>query len=209
MRSSQTERLTPVLLSRGTPLRPPRSPRLASPRTPTTFSLLSATPSDLPFRRRTAASRRKGALKRAAGKKGSIFEETYLLLSLKKTYEVKLAELHGRHSLHQDLIIPNASSSSAEASSLLHILLTLSSSSHRTAATALQSELSSLEDFLAASIVTVWTWREEEWAEEKREEIKEKERGEFVEKGKPEEGTERVERPKLAKGSWRIGLLDN
>lgn len=42
---------------------------------------------------RSARSRRRGGLKRAAGKKGTVFEEMYLLRSLKKTVENKMEEL--------------------------------------------------------------------------------------------------------------------
>jgi elongator complex protein 1 len=61
---------------------------------------------------------------------------------------------------------------------------------------------------LRDSTDAAWAWREREWVEEKHEEMKQRERGEFVEKPRPEEGTERVERPKMAKEKWRIGLLD-
>lgn len=98
--------------------------------------------------------------------------------------------------------------STGETSALLPILLTLGSSAHRSAATTLQAELSTLEEFLRASSDAVWSWREREWVEESKEEQQLRERGEWVEKGKPEEGTERVERPKVAKEKWRIGLLD-
>ncbi|ORY54599.1 IKI3 family-domain-containing protein [Leucosporidium creatinivorum] len=139
---------------------------------------------------RTARSRRRAGIKKAAGKKGSIYEETYLLNSLKKSLEVRLAELQG------------------ETAALLPILLTLGSSSHRLAATNLQQELTTLENFLRDSSDTLWGWREKEWAEESKEEHQLRERGEWVEKPKPEEGTEKVERPKLAKEKWRIGVLD-
>lgn len=44
---------------------------------------------------RTSRSRRRAGLKKAAGKKGSVYEEMYLLNSIKKSIEVKLAELQG------------------------------------------------------------------------------------------------------------------
>lgn len=42
---------------------------------------------------KTSGSRRRAALKKAAGKKGTVYEEMYLLNSLKKTAESRLAEL--------------------------------------------------------------------------------------------------------------------
>lgn len=63
---------------------------LSSPSRPRALTLC---PSALPARRKTATSRRRAALKRAAGKKGTVYEEMYLLNSMKKAAEVKLAEL--------------------------------------------------------------------------------------------------------------------
>lgn len=88
------------------------------------------------------------------------------------------------------------------------MLLTLGSSAHRSAATTLQQELSALESFLQESSDVVWKWREVEWAQERREESEQRERGEWVEKPPKEEGTEKVERPTMAKEKWRVGLLD-
>lgn len=45
--------------------------------------------------RKTATSRRKAALKRVAGRKGTVYEEMYLLNSVKKAVETRLAELQG------------------------------------------------------------------------------------------------------------------
>ncbi|SCV71454.1 BQ2448_3042 [Microbotryum intermedium] len=139
---------------------------------------------------RSSRSRRRAGLKKAAGKKGSIYEETYLLNSFKKSVETRLAELQ------------------TETGALLSALLLLHSTNHRSAAAALQAELTSLEEFLRASLDHVWSWREKEWATEKHEEVRLKERGEWVEKPKPEEGTEKVESPKMAREKWKIGLLD-
>lgn len=96
----------------------------------------------------------------------------------------------------------------AEVGALLRVLLTLASSAHRTAAVALQRELTEFEQRLQTVSDIVWTWREREWAEEKREENAQRARGERVEKPPVEEGTERVGRPKLATTKWRIGLLE-
>ena len=95
-----------------------------------------------------------------------------------------------------------------ETAALLPIFLTLGSTAQRTAATTLQQELSTLETFLQKTSDTVWKWRETEWAEERKEENEQRERGEWLEKPPREEGTERVERPKISKEKWRIGLLD-
>lgn len=65
-----------------------------------------------------------------------------------------------------------------------------------------------METFLRNSSDALWNWREKEWADEAKEEHQQRERGEWIEKPKPEEGTEKVERPKLAKEKWRIGVLD-
>ncbi|KAI5477208.1 elongator complex protein 1 [Pseudohyphozyma bogoriensis] len=139
---------------------------------------------------RSTRSKRRGGIKRAAGKKGTIFEEFYLLRSLKKTVEDKLGELQ------------------TEVKALLPILLTLNSSAHRSAAAELQQELDAFESCLRKAMDTIWKPREREWAEEKVEEMKAREMGEWVEKPPPAEGLERVERPKLAKTSWRLGVLD-
>ncbi|SCZ89323.1 BZ3500_MvSof-1268-A1-R1_Chr1-1g01107 [Microbotryum saponariae] len=139
---------------------------------------------------RSSRSKRRAGLKKAAGKKGSIYEETYLLNSFKKSVETRLAELQ------------------TETGALLSALLLLHSTTHRSAAAALQAELASLEDAFRTSLDHLWSWREKEWATEKHEELRLKARGEWVEKPKPEEGTEKVERPKMAREKWRIGLLE-
>lgn len=95
-----------------------------------------------------------------------------------------------------------------ETATLLPVLLSLSSTAHRTAATTLQSALTDLERSLAQQLDTIWNWREEEWKEEQVEENKLKERGEFVQPPPVEEGMERIKRPVMVKGKWRIGLLD-
>ncbi|KDE09564.1 hypothetical protein MVLG_00459 [Microbotryum lychnidis-dioicae p1A1 Lamole] len=139
---------------------------------------------------RSSRSKRRAGLKKAAGKKGSIYEETYLLNSFKKSVETRLAELQ------------------TETGALLSALLLLHSTTHRSAAAALQAELASLEDAFRTSLDHLWSWREKEWATERHEELRLKARGEWVEKPKPEEGTEKVERPKMAKEKWRLGLLE-
>ncbi|GAA5870104.1 hypothetical protein JCM1840_003583 [Sporobolomyces johnsonii] len=148
---------------------------------------------------KTAKSRRRAGLKKMAGKKGSVYEEMYLLNSIKKSVEVKLAELQN------------------ETAALLPILLTLSSSPHRTAASSLQSALAALESFLASTLSTVWTWRELEWRAEQQEEQRIRDKGdaalltEWEARAKPVEGedeTRRVERPVVPKGKWRVGMLD-
>lgn len=48
---------------------------------------------------RSTKSKRRAGLKKLSGKKGSVFEESYLLVSLKKSIEVRLVELQGPSSL--------------------------------------------------------------------------------------------------------------
>lgn len=164
------------------------------------------------FRRRSARSKRRAGIKKAAGKKGSIYEETYLLNSLKKSLETRLSELQGEFGLFAASTCVFADMSAhlvaADVAPLLPLLISLTSAPLRAAATELQQELTSLEAFLIKSSDLVWSWREKEWSEEQKEEWRLRELGQWVEKGKPEEGTERVERPKLAKSKWRVGLLD-
>jgi hypothetical protein len=98
--------------------------------------------------------------------------------------------------------------STAEVGALLPVLLMLASSAHRSAATTLQRELSDFELQLRQMSDKIWSWREREWIDEKREENALRMRGEWVEKPPAEEGTEKVERPKIATTKWRIGLLE-
>ncbi|GAA5833802.1 hypothetical protein JCM3766R1_000102 [Sporobolomyces carnicolor] len=148
---------------------------------------------------RTSRSRRRAGIKKAAGKKGSVYEEMYLLNSIKKSVEVKLAELQ------------------AEVAGLLPILLTLSSSSHRSSAFELQSALTAFETFLSSIVDRIWLPREKEWTAEQVEEQAIRDKGdaallaEWEARPKPIEGeveTKRVERPSLAKVKWKIGMLE-
>lgn len=96
-----------------------------------------------------------------------------------------------------------------EVAALLPVLMSLSSIAQRAAALSLQTSLTDLSSFLKRAISTTWEWREAEWAQELEEETELKERGVWVEKPKPEEGTERVTRPAWPKEKWRVGLLDS
>lgn len=95
-----------------------------------------------------------------------------------------------------------------ETGALLPVLLALASSALRSSAATLQADLTALETSLASILSTIWDPRESEWKVEKREETASRERGEWIEPGPVEEGMERVLRPTLAKGKWRIGVLD-
>ncbi|BGP18516.1 hypothetical protein JCM10213_002969 [Rhodosporidiobolus nylandii] len=148
---------------------------------------------------KTATSRRRQALKKAAGKKGSVYEEMYLLNSIKKTAEVKLAELQN------------------DAAALLPVLLTLSSSEHRSAAIDLQSGLAFFITFLLSALDQIWTPRERAWREEREDEQRIRDSGdqmrllEWEARPRPTEGeeeTKRVERPAVPKERWRLGVLD-
>ncbi|GAA5969527.1 hypothetical protein JCM11641_008144 [Rhodosporidiobolus odoratus] len=147
----------------------------------------------------TATSRRRQALKKAAGKKGSVYEEMYLLNSIKKTAESKLAELQ------------------TDTAALLPILMTLSSRDHRSAAIELQSTLSTFITFFVASLDRIWAPREKIWREEREEEQRVRDSGdpmklaEWEARPRPIEGeeeTKRVERPTVPKEKWRLGMLD-
>ncbi|GJN92512.1 hypothetical protein Rhopal_005542-T1 [Rhodotorula paludigena] len=150
---------------------------------------------------RTAGSRKRAALKKAAGKKGTVYEEMYLLNSMKKSAETRLAELQ------------------TETGALLPVLLTLSptSSEHRAAAFELQRTLSALVSTLSEAVSTVWDPLEAAWRAEALEEQRVRDSGdpmrvaEWEQRPRPVEGeeeTKRVERPKVADEKWRIGLLD-
>jgi len=108
------------------------------------------------------------------------------------------------------------SSHLAEVACLLPILLTLSSSSHRSSASELQSALTAFESFLVSLIDRIWLPREQEWKAEQVEEQQIRDKGdtsllaEWEARPKPIEGeveTKRVERPTLAKVKWRVGML--
>ncbi|GAA5945114.1 hypothetical protein JCM3775_000913 [Rhodotorula graminis] len=148
---------------------------------------------------KTASSRRRAALKRVAGKKGTVYEEMYLLNSMKKAAEVKLAELQ------------------TETATLLPVLLTLRSPPHRSAALELHSSLASLESTLARAISTVWDPLESTWAAEGAEEQRVRDSGdpvrlaEWEQRPRAVEGedeTKRVARPKMAREKWRLGMLE-
>jgi len=107
--------------------------------------------------------------------------------------------------------------SSAEVASLLPILLTLSSSSHRSSAFELQSALTSFESFLSSLVDRIWLPREKEWKAEQAEEQEIRDKGDAMLlaewearpkaiEGEPE--TKRVEKPVLAKVKWKIGMLE-
>lgn len=154
----------------------------------------SLTPTSLRPTRKTAKSRRKQAVKKAAGRKGTIYEETYLLNSIKKAAEAKLAEIQ------------------AEAGALLPCLLSLRGAAMRAAAVGLQARVGQLEVWLGGRVEEVWAGREGEWAREEAERVERMERGEEVGPrvvwSEVEEGRRRVERPVVAKGKWRVGLLE-
>ncbi|GAA5889329.1 hypothetical protein JCM6882_000709 [Rhodosporidiobolus microsporus] len=148
---------------------------------------------------KTSTSKRRQALKKAAGKKSSVYEEMYLLNSMKKTVESKLAELQ------------------TDAAALLPVLLTLRSSDHRSAAIELQTGLSSFEAFLSATVSTIWDPLERAWRQEQEEDQRVRDSGdpvrlaEWEARPRPVEGeeeTKRVERPALPKGKWRLGVVD-
>lgn len=143
-------------------------------------------------------SRRRQALKKVAGKKSTVFEETYLLHSLTKLLTTRLTELQTEtsHLLPQLLLLSSNASST--------------NSPHQSAAINLQKSLAEFELFGRESLDRVWGWREVEWKEEKSVEDGLKERGEYVQPApeEKEEGRERVERPTMAKEKWKIGLLD-
>ncbi|GAA5993070.1 hypothetical protein JCM10908_003090 [Rhodotorula pacifica] len=147
---------------------------------------------------KTAGSRRKAALKRVAGRKGTVYEEMYLLNSIKKAAETRLAELQG------------------EAGAVLPVLLTLDSKEHREAAFELQAAVSAFEAFFASAMDRVWAPLEAHWRQEAVEDQRVRDTGdpallmEWEQRPRPIEGeeeTKRVERPKLAAVKWRIGML--
>ncbi|GAA6056745.1 hypothetical protein JCM3770_005875 [Rhodotorula araucariae] len=148
---------------------------------------------------KTASSRRRNALKKAAGKKGTVYEEMYLLNSLKKAAETRLAELQ------------------VETAALLPVLLSLHSAAHRSAALELQAALARLEAVLTRALAAVWDPLEAAWAAERAEEVRVRESGdplraaEWDARARPVEGeeeTRRVERPRLAGERWRLGMLE-
>lgn len=91
---------------------------------------------------------------------------------------------------------------------LLPVLVSFLSTAHRQAASALQTSLSEFESLLTEQIESLYGWREEEWKAELIAENQERDRGDYVEKGKVEEGRERIERPKVSKSKWKIGMLE-
>ena len=160
--------------------------------------------------RQTSKSKRRAGLKKLSGKKGTIYEESYLLNSMKKAVEVRLLEIESaspflslRSTLTDELRMI------AEVSALLPILLSLNSTPQRNAAQALQATLNELLAFLDKELSTNWDWREAEWLAETRDEQDQRERGVWLEKGPVEEGTERVLRPAWPKKKWRVAILDS
>lgn len=139
----------------------------------------------------TSKSKRRAGLKKASGKKGSVYEESYLLNSMKRSVEARLLEIE------------------TEVAALLPTLLSLNSAPQRNAAQVLQSTLTALLDFLTTELSSNWDWREAEWEREKEDEQDQRERGVWLEKAPVEEGTERVLRPVWPKKKWRVALLDS
>lgn len=231
--SRQTACRTLARPSRGTPStqRPRRAAR-GRPRALLCTRSASActtplTRPDVDDHSKTASSRRRAALKRAAGKKGTVYEELYLLNSIKKTAEVKLGEVQSpslsppslparsrvRHRALTSSFAPHA----AETAALLPVLLTLSTTEHRSAALSLHGALSSLESRLSLALDAVWAPREAAWVAERIEEQRVRESGDPVRvaewEARPravegEEETRRVERPRLARERWRVGMLE-
>ncbi|KAK4047856.1 putative elongator complex protein 1 [Microbotryomycetes sp. JL221] len=140
---------------------------------------------------RTAKSRKRASLKRAAGKKGTVFEESYLLNSVKKTVETRLLELQN------------------EAHNVITSLLSVHSSPHHAAAVELQQALSALSSFTIETVDELWVWREAEWANEARELQDRQDRGDVEGKADlPLAEAEKVTRPAVAQSQWRISMLD-
>lgn len=156
-----------------------------------------------------------------------MYEELYLLNSIKKTAEVKLGEVQSpslsppslparsrvRHRALTSSFAPHA----AETAALLPVLLTLSTTEHRSAALSLHGALSSLESRLSLALDAVWAPREAAWVAERIEEQRVRESGDPVRvaewEARPravegEEETRRVERPRLARERWRVGMLE-
>lgn len=107
--------------------------------------------------------------------------------------------------------------SAAETATLLPVLLTLRSPPHRSAALELHSSLASLESTLSRALSTVWDPLESTWAAERAKEQRVRESGdpvrlaEWEQRPRPVEGeeeTKRVERPKMAREKWRLGMLE-
>lgn len=143
----------------------------------------------------TKRSRKKAEAKKATGgHKGTVYEETYLLNSIKRSLDDRLATLQ------------------SEAAAFLPVLMTLGTSSraHRTAASELQGTLSALEKRIADEVLPhVWHWREREWAAEKADDDRKRDRGEPVPpRNVPDEPERaRVERPKLPSTRWQLSIL--
>ena len=97
----------------------------------------------------------------------------------------------------------------AEVAAVLPILLSLNSTPLRNAAQTLQTAMNELLEFLTGELSSNWDWREAEWTTEKVDEDDQRERGVWIEKAPPEEGTERVLRPVWPKKKWRVALLDS
>lgn len=182
---------------------------------------LEADFSFLAYHSKTATSRRRQALRKAAGKKGSVYEEMYLLNSIKKTVEVKLVELQSAFSSYSfSFPVLTLAVTAADTSALLPILLTISTSpdsEHLSAAIELQSSLLSFHATLLSTLSSIWDPLESHWRFEREEEQRIRDSGDAVrlleweQRPRPIEGeveTKRVERPVVAEWKGRLGVLD-
>ncbi|KAM0790761.1 hypothetical protein ACM66B_004611 [Microbotryomycetes sp. NB124-2] len=142
---------------------------------------------------RTAKSRKRASLRKAAGKKGTVFEETYLLNSIKKSLETRLLELQN------------------ETHAVMVGFLASDNALSRSAAVELQQALSELESSCETMRERIWSWREAEWAIQDTQASSES-RGALVTheglQSRRPEGAERVSKPAMAHASWRIAVLD-
>lgn len=163
-------------------------------------------------------------MKRVAGRKGTVYEEHYLLNSIKKVAESRLGEVQSEQRCPVD--IPDTCAHNpfplttlfpaADTSALLPVLLSLDSRDHRNAAFDLQAAVAAFETFLSSAIERVWAPLEAHWRYEAVEEQRIRDTGdpallmEWEQRARAIEGeeeTKRVERPKLASNKWRIGML--
>lgn len=150
-----------------------------------------------------------------------MYEEMYLLNSIKKTVEAKLVELQSAFPAlsffpRRPRLTPPPPLA-ADTSALLPILLTLSSSEHRHAAIALQSTLLTFLAFLSSSLSTIWDPLERSWRFEREEEQRIRDSGdlarlvEWEQRPRAIEGeveTKRVERPEVKSWKGRLVVLD-
>lgn len=144
----------------------------------------------------------------------------YLLNSIKKAAETRLAELQGTRFSLETLQASGEADisplSTGEAAAVLPVLLTLDSSEHRSAAFELQAAVTAFEAFLTSAVDRVWGPLEAQWRQEAAEDQRVRDTGdpallmEWEQRPRPIEGeeeTKRVERPKMAAVKWCIGLL--